>query len=197
MDTAKNFAKATLAATLLSTDTSLNVGAGQGARFPVPPFNATIWNSTDFPDPSDDPDVEIIRVSAITADTFDTIARGQEGTDARDHDAEGKTYQIVAGITAKVVNEDLNYGIEVDSINNSAQMIKNGAGWLVDGGNNRTILGDLSNSFNGTFIDIEDDNSRVSITNQPIFPDLPSSDPAIAGALYYDAATGIVKRSAG
>lgn len=62
-----------------SSGTSLVVTAGQGARFPAVPFNATVWPSGSSPDPSN---AEIVRVTARTTDTL-TIVRAQEGTTAR------------------------------------------------------------------------------------------------------------------
>lgn len=106
MDAAKNFAKATLSQGYESTATSVDVLTGEGARFPAVPFNAVWWNATDFPDPSDDPIVEVVRVTGITSDTL-TITRAQEGTAAEDHNLAGKTYKMIAGLTARTINEDL------------------------------------------------------------------------------------------
>src|SRR4051794_15781556 len=101
LDNAANFAKSNLVSGILIGDTSLNVVAGQGSRFPTAPFNATVWNSTDYLDPSDDPNHEIIRVTNVSTDTL-TISRAQEGTAASAHNTAGKTYTIIAGLTAKV-----------------------------------------------------------------------------------------------
>jgi hypothetical protein len=60
---------------------------------------AVWWNATDYPRPSDDPAVEIVRVTAIVGDTL-TIERGQEGMAATAKNASGKTYQIYQTITA-------------------------------------------------------------------------------------------------
>lgn len=99
MDAVKNFAKATVDGPYEAADTSIDVLTGHGARFPAVPFNAVWWNATDFPDPSDDPTKEVVRVTAISTDTL-TITRAQEGTAAEDHNEAGKTYQLVAGLTA-------------------------------------------------------------------------------------------------
>lgn len=104
MDAFKNFAKSALASGITSGATSLSVSSGDGAKFPVVfPFNATIWNETDFSDPSDDSAVEIVTVTAISTDTL-TIVRGQEGTSAVAHNTGGKTYGIVATLTALTLN---------------------------------------------------------------------------------------------
>jgi len=65
MDAHKNFARSTLAAGITAGATSLTVAAGEGVRFPAVAFNATIWNQVDYPDPTDDPNHEIVRVTSI------------------------------------------------------------------------------------------------------------------------------------
>jgi hypothetical protein len=94
-----NFAKSTLAAGIAAGDSSLAVASGDGSRFPVAPFVVTIWNASDYSDASDDPDREIILVTAKSGDTF-TITRAQEGTSAANHNMSGNAYGIVATLTA-------------------------------------------------------------------------------------------------
>lgn len=106
MDIAKNFAKATVDGGYEDSATSIDVLAGEGDRFAVAPFNVVWWNATDFPDPADDPTREIVRVTSLTDDTL-TITRAQEGTAASDHNLPGKTYKLIAGITARTVNEEI------------------------------------------------------------------------------------------
>jgi len=81
VDAHKNFAYSTVATapSPASSGTSLVVGAGEGARFPTPPFNVTIWPNNAIPLPSN---AEIARVTAISTDTL-TITRSQEGSTAR------------------------------------------------------------------------------------------------------------------
>jgi hypothetical protein len=86
----------TLGAGITAGATSLTVAAGDGAKFPTAPFNATIWNKTDYPDPSDDPQAEDVRITTVVADTF-RVARGQKGTAAVAHNTAGKTYGIILG----------------------------------------------------------------------------------------------------
>jgi hypothetical protein len=80
-----------------TTGTSLTIGAGHGARFPAPPFNATI-GPAGILDPTN---AEIVRVTAIVGDTF-TITRAQEDTLARTV-AVGD--QFFAGITVKTITD--------------------------------------------------------------------------------------------
>jgi hypothetical protein len=63
-----------------------------------------IWfNSTDYPNPANDPNVEIVRVTNISGDTL-TISRAQEGTSASSKNTVGKNYSLVLGITAKMIS---------------------------------------------------------------------------------------------
>lgn len=192
MDQAKNFAKATIVASFDGDDTTLTVDTGQGLRFPTVPFNATLYNSTDYPDPSDDPAVEIVRVTDITSDTL-TITRAQEGTVARDSSL-GKTIFIIAGLTAKAIN-DLSTAFQFNLDNNTALISFAGSGLAAEGDTGLTTIGDTSESFNSTFVRVDDDNQRVTITRQVIMPNLPTTNPAIAGALWVD--SGVLKVSAG
>lgn len=106
LDTAKNFAKATVSTGYDASATSIVLSGGHGAKLPTVPFNATWWNSTDYPDPADDPNVEIVRVTAISTDTL-TVTRAQESTSASTKNTAGKTYKMIAGLTAKSLNTDI------------------------------------------------------------------------------------------
>lgn len=104
-DAAKNFAKATVSTTYDASATTIILTTGQGSRFPTAvPYMVTWWNSTDYPDPSDDPNREIVMVTAISTDTL-TVVRGQEGIAATTKNTAGKTYKMIAGVTAKSLNE--------------------------------------------------------------------------------------------
>ena len=82
----KNGAKSTVANDpLASGGTTLNVAAGQGARFPaVGDFLITIWDKATYPDPSDDSNMEIVRATARSTDAI-TITRAREGTTGVEH----------------------------------------------------------------------------------------------------------------
>lgn len=81
-----------------TSGTSLVVTAGQGARFPAVPFNATVWPGDALPSPTN---AEIVRVTARSTDTL-TLTRTQEGTSARTI-VVGDV--IVASITAKTLTD--------------------------------------------------------------------------------------------
>lgn len=113
LDNAKNFAKVTVSTGYDAAATSIVLSSGHGAKLPTVSFNAVWWNSTDYADPADDPNVEIVRVTAISTDTL-TVTRAQESTSASTKNTAGKTYKMIAGMTAKTVNTDIGaFGIGV------------------------------------------------------------------------------------
>lgn len=84
-----NFGTSKLAASILATDTTINITAGDGVKFPVLAagdyFKARIINSAK--------QAEIIKVTARATDQF-TVERAQEGTTARGYTA-GDTIQLI------------------------------------------------------------------------------------------------------
>jgi uncharacterized protein YjiK len=107
----KNFAKATVSTGYDAAATSIALTAGHGAKFPSKfPYNLTWWNSTDYPDPSDDPNVEIVKVTARSTDTL-TVIRGQEGTTASTKNTASKTYTMIGGLTKDFVEGDMHGGV--------------------------------------------------------------------------------------
>lgn len=110
IDPIRNFAKVTLAAGIDADDTSATLVTGMGVRLPNPStegaFNLVLWNFTAYPDPSDDPSVEIVRVTARSGDTL-TIERGQEGTSAVAHNTSGRTYKAILAFTRKTFDDML------------------------------------------------------------------------------------------
>ncbi len=99
-DAHKNFSYSTIATapSPATSGTSLVVQSGDGAIFPVVPFNATIWPTGVQPTTAN---AEIVRVTAISTDTF-TITRTQESTSARTVVVGD---QIAATITARTITE--------------------------------------------------------------------------------------------
>lgn len=115
-DNVKNFAKVTVSTTYDADDTSIVLSAGHGARLPNPgassvpgtgagtAFNLVWWDSTSYPDPSDDPQVEIVRCTARTTDTL-TITRAQESTSASAKDTGGSIYLMMLTPTEKTIKD--------------------------------------------------------------------------------------------
>jgi hypothetical protein len=108
IDKAKNGSLSELSAGVATGATSCTLIPGAGEKFLDPEtdgeYNAFIWNSTDYANPVDDPFYEIVRITDKIDDTFE-IVRAQEDTSDVDHNIEGKTYKICAGMTAKIIND--------------------------------------------------------------------------------------------
>jgi hypothetical protein len=100
LDNVANFVKRIVSTGYNATDTTIVLNSGNA--LPATPFNMTWWNYTDFADPSDDPNVEIVRVTGVSGNTL-TIVRAQEGTTASTKNTTNKKYQMIAGITAKMI----------------------------------------------------------------------------------------------
>jgi hypothetical protein len=107
-DPVKNFAKVIVSTIYDAAAVTIVLAAGEGAKLPAPAtdgaFNLVWYNFTDYPDPSDDPNVEIVRVTARTIDTL-TVTRAQEGTTASTKSEAGKTYKMLLGLTKKSADE--------------------------------------------------------------------------------------------
>lgn len=105
IDAFSNFARVTLMAGYGVGAHSVTVADGQGATLPSPaPFNCTWYDSTTSSDPTNDPDREIVRVTAVVGDVL-TILRGQEGTLEVAHNASGKIYRLDCALTAKTLTD--------------------------------------------------------------------------------------------
>lgn len=132
LDQVTNFAKVTVSAGYDSVATSIVLLTGDGALLPDPAgdtgFNLIWFNSTDWQNPSDDPDHEIIRVTARTADTL-TITRAQEGTTAKNHNTAGKTYAMRLSTTAKMIADiDAHLPIPADMVLGNSIIFATGDG---------------------------------------------------------------------
>jgi len=108
LDAVKNFGKVEVSQGYDDVATSIILSAGDGAKLPNPAadgeFNLIWWNTTDYVDPSDDPNKEIVRCTARSTDTL-TIARAQEGTAASTKNTEVKVYRMILGLTAKMITD--------------------------------------------------------------------------------------------
>ena len=94
-----NFGKATVSTGYDAAATSIALTAGHGSRLPSTfPYPLTWWNFTDYPDPADDPNREIVTVTNRSGDTL-TVTRGAESTGASTKNTVGKTYKMLLGLT--------------------------------------------------------------------------------------------------
>lgn len=177
MDAIKNFAKAVVSdGNYDASATEIDVIAGHGDRLPAAPFNAVWWNATDYPDPSDDPGVEIIRVTVKSTDTL-TITRAQEGTAAEDHNVAGKTYSLIAGMTARAITEMVGdvFGFGpalVIDPNEPSVLVRLDTSKFIDLKDGYTeiqqtavYIGDFEGQGNSSYMVLDDANNRLTLNN--------------------------------
>lgn len=103
LDPKRNFAIVTASGGYSAGDTTISLISNDGGKLPPTSegsYNLVWWNSTDYPTPSADPNVEIVRVGTRTVDQLQ-ITRAQEGTTATPKNVPGKTYLLTLGYTAK------------------------------------------------------------------------------------------------
>ncbi|MBQ7625915.1 MAG: hypothetical protein IJS87_02480 [Rhodocyclaceae bacterium] len=114
-----NNAFGTLAAPVSSTDTTITLNAGEGARFPVPgnaqDFLITVCARTTA---GIETQWEIMRVTAVSGDTF-SVARAQEGTAAVDWPADTPVeMRVTAGTLGNFAQGDVQK-VQIDSWGNN------------------------------------------------------------------------------
>jgi hypothetical protein len=118
LDPVENFAEVTVSAGYDDAAVSITLQSGEGAKLPDPStrgaFNVSWFNSTDYPNPSGDPNREIVRVTARSGDTL-TVVRAQEGTSASVKNAAGKTYRMVLAPTRKF-RDDIETAVGIDGL---------------------------------------------------------------------------------
>lgn len=104
MDPVTNFGKVTVSTGYAAGAVSVVLVAGGAAKLPNPavsgPFNLVWYDSTNYSDPSDDPNVEIVRCTVVSTETL-TITRAQEGTADSNKNTVGATYKMVLAFTKK------------------------------------------------------------------------------------------------
>lgn len=97
--------------------TSIVLATDEGAKLPDPgsgQYNVTWWDSTLYPNPADDPNVEIVRVTAKSTDTL-TVSRNQESSGASTKNTVDSTYKMMLGVTKKTIDDietDLNTRVD-------------------------------------------------------------------------------------
>lgn len=107
MDAVKNFSKVSVSTGYDAIATTIVLASGHGAKLPDPAvanFNLVWWDSSVYPDPSDDPNVEIVRCTAKSTDTL-TVTRAQESTSASTKNTGGSTYRMILSVTAKTITD--------------------------------------------------------------------------------------------
>lgn len=177
MDQVTNFAKVTVDpdGNYDSSSTEIDVVLAFGNPFPDPPFNAVWWNASDFPDPSDDIQAEIVRVTAQDVNTL-TITRAQEGTSAGDKNEAGKTYKLMAGLTAlawsTLLGDVFGSGtaVLIDADGEFLELRRSATHYLSIAAGGTTIedtvgvtFGDPEGNGNSSFVSISDANQRFTL----------------------------------
>lgn len=120
IDVRNNFGKVTVSIGYDASATSIALSSGHGAELPSTfDYNMVWWNDTDYPDPADDPNVEIVRVTNRSTDTL-TVTRAQEGTSATTKNTGSKTYKMALVITSKMIDD-----IETDIATANAKTMRN------------------------------------------------------------------------
>jgi len=107
LDSRKNFVTAQLAAGYSDNAVSIDLESTLGDLFPDPsvqPYNLVWWNSSDYANPAEDPNVEIVRVTAKSTDTL-TVVRGQESTSATSKNTSNSVYTVILAPTAKMFTD--------------------------------------------------------------------------------------------
>lgn len=187
MDHAVNFAKVLVVGNYDEITTTITIQAGQGGRLPDTPFNAVWWNATDYPDPSDDPGVEIVRVTGNTEDVL-TVERGQENTVGADHNVSGKSYYMIAGLTAlawsTILGDVFGSGtaILIDTVSETIELRQSTTKGIAIASGSTTIedttsvdIGDPIGNNNSSLLSISDQNQRANFIGLDICTDRTAS----------------------
>ena len=118
-------------------DTAITLETGEGALLIDPAvdgeYNVTWWNYTDFKNPADDPNVEIVRITGLSGDVV-TVQRPAVGNDYNGEGADntastkneaGKIYKMMVGPTKKTMEEKADKA-NVLELDNTAEFIPDG-----------------------------------------------------------------------
>lgn len=194
MDHAVNFAKVRVVGNYDESATEISLEEGDGARLPDTPFNAVWWNASDFPDPADDLEVEVVRVTDNTDDVL-TVTRAQEGRAARSHNLAGKTYQMIAGLTAlawtTMLGDVFGSGtaVLIDTLSETIELrqsVTRGISLGADTNIEDTAgvnIGDPIGNGNSSFMSVSDQNQRVTFIGMDIATDRTASATVAVGTL--------------
>lgn len=97
-----NFGLVTVSTGYDASAVTIALETGDGSRLPATTggyrYPLTWWNATDYTHPADDPNREIVLVTARSSDTL-TVTRAQEGTSASTKNTADKEYRMSLGIT--------------------------------------------------------------------------------------------------
>ncbi len=104
IDKSSNFAKTTITG-IASGATEVVLDDATNFLDPASgEYNCVIWEISNYGNPADDPNKEIVRATALSGSTL-TITRAQEGTIASNHNTGGETYAIANVLTKKMIDD--------------------------------------------------------------------------------------------
>ncbi len=75
-------------------------------------FLVTIWNKETFPNPCDDPNVEIVKVTDVVGNTF-TIVRGQEDTVGVAHSNSQSMEMLITAGTFEDIEDEISSSLNI------------------------------------------------------------------------------------
>ncbi len=106
----KNFSVASVSSIYSANTGVIDLTTNHGLKLPstIKPFYAEWWNSTDYPDPTDDPNREVVKVYKKQNDKL-FIQRGCQGTIPSDKNLVGKTYKLAQFFDEDKINKQLFY----------------------------------------------------------------------------------------
>jgi hypothetical protein len=137
----KNFAKTTLSASMTAGATTATVA--DASKLPATtPYLITVWDRGSYPDPADDPNVEIMLVTGVASNNL-TVTRGQEGTTASSHGSGLAVSNLLTAGTVKQIT---------DAVDSSASPTFNGL----------TLTGQLSSN---STIEVANSGNTVSLVS--------------------------------
>ncbi len=108
LDPIKNFGLCTIDGLYDLSATEITLKTGEGAKLPNPSvdgeFDLVWYNWTDYKDPSDDSNKEIVRCTTRSGDVL-TVTRAQESTSASNKNTATKSYRMVLSLTKKMIDD--------------------------------------------------------------------------------------------
>jgi len=146
LDQVENFVEVNVSGDHSSTETTISLESGEASNLPDPSsgeFNLVWFDSTNFSRPSEDNNVEIVRVTGqdTNNDTI-TVLRGQENTTAVAHDTSNSDYVMILAYTAKTVED-------IDAANFSTNSLTVAGNSVTLGSSTAVDHSDLSNINSG------------------------------------------------
>ena len=173
LDAVKNFAKVTVSAGYDDNDVVIDLISGDGEKLPDPAngeYNVIWFDNVTYEDPADDPNVEIVRVTAKTSNEL-TIVRAQEGTTATAKNTASSTYKMILGITAKMIT-DISGEIGLEADNETPTGLINGSNKIFTLENTPNPAASLKLFLNGMYMSPESEDytlvdDTITFINSP------------------------------